>query len=127
MSFSIRSRFGSFRHAFRGIATLLRTQHNAWVHFAATVCAAALGFIFRIAAGEWCAVILAMGLVWAAEALNSAVEFLADEVSLERRELIGKAKDLAAAGVLLASAAAFAVGIFVFGPHLLGIWHRLTA
>jgi diacylglycerol kinase len=60
-----------------------------------------------------------MGAVWAAEALNTAVEFLADEVSLEHRERIGKAKDVAAFGVLATALAALAVGSLVFLPHFL--------
>jgi diacylglycerol kinase (ATP) len=123
MPFSIRRRLASFGHAFRGVSALLRTQHNAWLHLAATAAALALGFILAITRGEWLAIILALGLVWTAEALNTAVEFLADEVSLERRELLGKAKDVGAAGVLLASAAALGVGTIVFGPRLLAYLH----
>jgi diacylglycerol kinase len=119
MSFSIAKRIESFRHAFRGISTLLRTQHNAWLHLVATVAVLALGSYCGISHGEWLAVILAIGLVWVAEALNTALELLADEVSLERRDLIGKAKDVGAAGVLLASASAFIVGVLVFAPYFL--------
>jgi diacylglycerol kinase len=109
---------GSFRHAFRGVATLLRTQHNAWLHFAATVAVVVFGLFLGISRLDWIAVVLAIGLVWSAEALNTAIEFLANEVSLERRELIGHAKDLGAAGVLAASISAFLTGLFVFVPYI---------
>jgi diacylglycerol kinase (ATP) len=118
MPFSIRSRIGSFRHAFRGVATLVRTQHNAWLHFGATVAVVVLGVALAIDRTGWLAVILAIGLVWTAEALNTAVEFLANEVSLERRELIGHAKDLGAAAVLFASISALFIGLFVFVPYI---------
>jgi diacylglycerol kinase (ATP) len=118
MPFSIRSRMGSFRHAFRGFATLLRTQHNAWLHLAATAAVVALGVFLAISRSEWLAIILAIGMVWTAEALNTAVEFLADEVSLERRKLIGNAKDVGAAGVLVAAASALVVGAVVFVPYI---------
>ncbi len=36
-SFSVSGRVRSFGHAFRGIAFLLRTQHNAWIHALASV------------------------------------------------------------------------------------------
>ena len=64
------------------------------------------------------------GWVWTAEALNTAVEFLADEVSLEDRELIGHAKDTGAAAVLLASITSAIVGLIVFVPHLLALMGR---
>jgi diacylglycerol kinase len=57
-------------------------------------------------------------MVWMGEALNTALEFLADEVSLEIRPRIGKAKDVAAAGVLIAALASVAVAIVILFGHL---------
>jgi diacylglycerol kinase len=57
-------------------------------------------------------------MVWMAEALNTAIEFLADEVSLERRERIGKAKDVAAGGVLITAIVAIVIATLVFWNHL---------
>ena len=108
----------SFTHAFRGAATLLASQHNAWIHLSATGIVIAAGYYFRVTSMEWIALIVAIGLVWVAEALNTGIEFLADEVSEERRDRIKKAKDVAAFGVLTASAAAFAIGIIVFLPYV---------
>jgi diacylglycerol kinase (ATP) len=122
MSFSIRKRVGSFGHAFHGISTIVTTQHNAWVHLVATVLVIALGVVLSLSRFEWIGIALAIGLVWAFEALNTAVEFLADEVAQEQRELIGKAKDAAAAGVLFAAFSALAVGTLVFAPHLMNLW-----
>jgi diacylglycerol kinase (ATP) len=61
-------------------------------------------------------------LVWIAEGLNSALEALADHVATERHPLIGRAKDVAAGAVLVASIAAAAIGLIVLGPKL---WLRL--
>jgi diacylglycerol kinase (ATP) len=97
---------------------LMRSQHNAWIHAMATVAVVAFGLWTRLAAWEWCALVLAIGLVWVGEALNTALEFLADEVSREKRELIGKAKDVGAAGVLIAAITSVVIGLLVFLPHL---------
>ena len=78
-----------------------------------------MGFVLEISSGEWVAVILSIGMVWCAEGVNTAVEFLGDEISLERRERIGRAKDVAAFAVLVSALTAAAVGILVFGRHLL--------
>jgi diacylglycerol kinase (ATP) len=118
MRFSLVRRIRSFAYAFRGIGLLVRSQHNAWVHAAATAGVLALGWRCALSRLEWLAVVLAIGLVWAAEALNTAIEYLADEVSRERREGIRNAKDVAAGGVLLAAIAAAIVGALVFVPHL---------
>ena len=115
----LRRRLRSFGHAFRGGRTLVAMQPNARVHAAATVAITALSITLGIDRLEWVAVAVAMALVWLAEALNTAVELLADEVTLERRERIGQAKDVAAFGVLAAAVGAVAVGVLVFAPRLL--------
>jgi diacylglycerol kinase (ATP) len=57
--------------------------------------------------------------VLGAEALNTAIEFVVDLVSPQWHPLARDAKDVAAAAVLLASAAALGVGLLVFIPKLL--------
>ncbi len=124
MDFRFSERAFSFRHALRGIALVVRPQPNAWIHAVATIAVIGAGMALNVSHGEWTALVLAIGLVWTAEALNTAIEFLADEVSQEKRERIGNAKDAGAAGVLLASIAAAIVGLIVFVPHLLALIER---
>ena len=91
----------------------------------ATVAVSGLGIALRIGRGDWCLLAFAAGLVWMAEAFNTALEILADEVSLDRRGGIGKAKDVAAGAVLVAAATAVIIGALVFLPVLLGPEARL--
>jgi diacylglycerol kinase (ATP) len=119
--FSVASRLESFRCAFRGVGTLLASQHNARIHLLATVCACGLGLLIGISRLEWCAIVVAIAMVWTAEALNTAFEFLCDVASPEFHPLIQKAKDVAAAAVLLSAAGAAVIGLIVFVPHLLRI------
>ena len=114
-----RFRWRSFVHAGRGIADLLRTQPNARVHLAATLAVLALGGWLGIDREDWGLLIPAIGLVWIAEALNTALEHLADAVHPARDERIRRSKDAAAAGVLIAAIAAAAIGWAVLGPPLL--------
>jgi diacylglycerol kinase (ATP) len=102
----------------RGVRWLITTQPNARIHSAASVvvCAAAAGL--GVSREEWCLLVLAMALVWTAEALNTALEALADAAIQKPHELIARAKDVAAGGVLLASLGAAVVGAVVFVPHL---------
>ena len=117
--FSPRRRLQSFVFAFQGAKTLLVTQHNAWIHAGATVAVLIGGVACRVSGLEWALLVFAIGLVWLAEALNTALELLADEVSEEKRERIGKAKDVGALGVLVSAIAAVVIGCVVFLPHLL--------
>jgi diacylglycerol kinase (ATP) len=98
---------------------MLRTQRNAQIHVTAAAFVIAAGCWLRISRMEWCAVTLACGMVIGAEALNSAIEKLADAITTEKDERIRHAKDVAAAGVLVASIAALIVGLLVFIPHMM--------
>jgi diacylglycerol kinase (ATP) len=119
--FRLADRARSFVHAFRGIAILVSEEHNAWIHAAMTVLVVGLGLALGVSRLEWALLALAIGLVWSAEALNTAIEWLCDVASPERHPLVAKAKDVAAAGVLLAALAAAAAGFCVFGPRLLAL------
>ena len=97
---------------------MVRCQHNAWVHAAATAAVLAAGFVLELSGGEGCWVVLAIAGVWTAEALNTAFEFLADAASPKFHPLVRDAKDVAAGAVLVTAGAAAGVGGMVFGPHL---------
>jgi diacylglycerol kinase (ATP) len=116
--FRVTARIDSFRYALAGLAAMLRTQHNAWIHLAASGSVIGLGVALRISSGEWIAIILSIVLVWAAEALNTAFELLCDVASPEFHPLVKTAKDVAAGGVLIAALGALIVGALVFLPHL---------
>jgi len=108
----------SFGNAFRGIGILLRTQANARIHAVAMAVAVAAGVWFRISPGEWCAIAAAVGLVWMAEGMNTAIEAVVDLVQPETHPLAGRAKDVAAGAVLCAALAALVVGLLIFGPRV---------
>lgn len=85
----------------------------------ATLLVVGCGFFFGLIAVEWALVIGAIALVWTAEALNTAVESVADLASPERHPLAGRAKDAAAGAVLVASIGAALIGMCIFGPKIL--------
>lgn len=112
-------RLRSIRFAARGIVAMLRSQHNAWLHAMCTLAVALAGYICRLDRTEWSLIVFAIVAVWVAEALNTAVEYLTDVASPGFHPIAGKAKDVAAGGVLIAAIGSAIVGILVFGPHLL--------
>ena len=120
--FSLKKRARSFGYAFDGIATLLRDEHNSRIHIFAMACVVVLGFLLGISPTEWCIVALCCGGVLMAEAMNSAVEALADLVSPDFHLLIKKAKDVGAAGVLMMAIAAAAAGLIIFLPKIIALF-----
>ncbi|MGA7213397.1 MAG: diacylglycerol kinase family protein [Terrimicrobiaceae bacterium] len=116
--FEFTGRIRSFKYAFSGLFHLIRSQHNAWIHAFITVLVVVAGFYFHLAAAEWCWIVLATTLVWTAEALNTAIELLADATTKEFHPLIGQAKDVAAGAVLLTALGASIIGLIIFWPHI---------
>lgn len=114
----IKNRFASFLCACRGLYLLITTQTHGRLHALATVLVVLLAWLFRLGSTELALVLFATALVWMAEALNTAVERLADVVMPEEHPLIGEAKDLAAGAVLVAALVAALIGLLVFVPHL---------
>lgn len=109
----------SFAYALQGLAHLLRTQPNARMHLLAAILVCATGAYVGLSREEWLWITTAIVLVWSAEAFNTALEQLADALFPERHPGIGRAKDVAAAAVLIAAFGAAVIGMLVFVPHLL--------
>lgn len=118
MRFSIAARLKSFTFAFEGFAFMLRTQHNAWVHLAATIAVVVLGFALQVSADAWRWLIAAMALVWVAEVMNTAFEHLCDVVSPQFHESVKRSKDIAAAAVLVCVIASTLLGAITLAPYL---------
>jgi len=111
-------RLKSFAYALQGVAVLVRTQPNALIHLLATILVFVAGCYVGLSRAEWLWIVVAIVLVWSAEAFNTALEQLADALHPERHPGIGRAKDVAAAAVLIAALGAAAIGVLVFMPHL---------
>jgi len=114
-----RSRPESFRHAFAGLAHVLRSQRNAWIHAAATAAVFLVSLLLALRPAELAMVVFAVGLVWIAELLNTAIEVLVDLVSPGFHPLAKVAKDVGAAAVLVSALSAAAVGLLILGPPLI--------
>lgn len=117
--FSFTDRVRSFRYGIRGIALMLRSQHNAWIHATASILVLIVGALFGLSPREWCWLVIAIMAVWTAEALNTALEFLADAASAEFHPSIEKAKDVAAGAVLISAIGSVAIALFILTPYVL--------
>lgn len=112
----------SFHFAFNGLVNTLKSEQNMRIHAVGTVVAVTMGILLHISAMEWIAVILCIGLVTSAEIFNTAIEILADRVTMLNDELIRRSKDAAAAGVMVISFATLIVGGIVFLPKILELF-----
>jgi diacylglycerol kinase len=120
----LEKRMESFRCAFAGWRQVIESQPNARIHAAATLLVVGLSGWLGLPRGDWAVLILAIGLVWTAEMLNTAIEYSVDLASPGRNPLAGASKDVAAGAVLAASACAVVIGTLILGPPL---WEKLKA
>lgn len=114
-SLRLNARAKSFTFAINGLYQLLRSEPNAILHTIATVAVVAAGLVRHLDRTQWVAIVFAIGLVWMAEALNTAVEKLCDHVCDNRfHPTIKIVKDVTAAAVMIAAATSVVIGILVF-------------
>jgi diacylglycerol kinase (ATP) len=116
--FQFTGRIRSFHYAIRCILRMVRCQHNAWIHTAATLAVLGAGLFLQLSRADWCWIILAISIVWTAEALNTAFEFLADAASPDFHPLVRDAKDVAAGAVLITAVAAAVIGAIILWPYI---------
>ena len=109
----------SFRHAGRGFAWALSSQANLRVHFVAAAVVLIAALVLRFSVIEFVALVLCFTVVVAAELFNTTLEVLIDYAWPEHHPMIGRAKDVAAAAVLVAAAGAAMVGVLLFARHIL--------
>lgn len=107
-----------FNHAFRGLFNLVKTERNFKIQLLILFFVILLGFFFHITTAEWIFVIFSSIIALSLEALNSSVEKLTDEVSLQQSPKIKWIKDVSAAAVLIAALGAAIVGCIIFLPYI---------
>jgi len=108
----------SFTNAARGIVYLFKSQPNARIELSITVFVIIAGLLFEIHSYEWVSILLCIVLVLGLEGINTAIETFLNKVHPGFDNEIGKAKDVAAGAVLIASIVAAIIGFVIFAPRL---------
>lgn len=114
----VRRTLYSFRHAGRGFTWAFSSQANLRVHLAAAAVVLAAALLLRFSTIEFVGLVLCFAIVMAAELFNTALEVLIDYAWPEHHPMIGRAKDVAAAAVLIAAVGAAIVGVLLFARHI---------
>lgn len=120
--FSIKSRSDSFRYAFNGLVSLLKYEHNSRIHLFAAIMAIIAAIVLKVSIPEWCLLFIVIGLVFAAELINTSIESLGDEIDSNQNEKIKIAKDLSAGAVFVTAIISAIVGGFIFIPKILSLF-----
>ncbi|HET7615679.1 MAG TPA: diacylglycerol kinase family protein [Bacillales bacterium] len=108
-----------FKWAFSGLVHALKCERNLQIHFAAGVVVLILAFAFRFEYMEKLILLIIIGAVISLELVNTAIERTVDLVSEEFHPLAKRAKDVAAAAVLIFTIIAVITGIAMFVHHFM--------
>ena len=115
-------RWFSFKVAVSGAVFTLRTQPNTRIELFTIPVIALAGWWLAINRIEWIILGLTIALIFALEAMNTAVEAVVDLVSPDYHPLAKRAKDAAAGAMVFAVLGSLWVALLIFGPR---IWQLL--
>lgn len=107
-----------FRNAFRGIGFGIHGQTSFLIHFLAAIVVVLLATVLHCTLVQWCVLGLCIAMVLTLELVNSSIESLAKGLCREHNSDVGKALDISAAAVLIASLIALAIGLAIFARQL---------
>ena len=113
----------SFGYAIHGIYLMIKQEQNAKIHLISILLVLVAGFFFRLSLSEWLSIVIVSGGVFAAEAINTAIEALSDTIASEYNKNIKQVKDFAAGAVLVAAITAIIVGMIVFLPKIIALFN----
>ena len=114
----IRGRIRSLKFAFKGAWLLLTTEDSIKAQMCIAILVSVMGFYFNISSTEWMLQFLAIGLVLVAEALNTAIEKVADFVHPDFHVKIGFIKDIAAGAPTFAGIISLIIAGFIYIPKI---------
>lgn len=117
--FRLSARMKSMGFAVDGLRFMLRNEHNAQIHLAASIAIVLAGIVIGIKPTDWRWIAVAVSWVWFAEAMNTAFEHLCDVVCQEPNDNVGIAKDVAAGAVLVSAIGAVVLGALTLLPYVM--------
>ncbi|MCY0888473.1 MAG: diacylglycerol kinase [Alicyclobacillaceae bacterium] len=104
----------SLGYAWLGVISHMQKERNLRIHFALLQCLTAFDVVIQPPLGETALGVVAAGTVIGMELVNSAVEASIDLIAGDQRHPLAKeAKDAAAGAVLVVSAAALMVALYL--------------
>ncbi len=107
----------SFKYAFEGVWEALRTERNLFIQLLIGIAGLILGMFYKISQNEWIIGITIFTLVFSLELTNTAIEEVVDSFTQNSHPGAKRAKDVAAAAVMVAFWTEVIVGLLIFLPY----------
>ena len=109
----------SFKYAFEGILSALKTEQNLKIHFIVVILVIIAGIVFKITKAEWIVCIILFGFVITTELINTAIETTVDIAMPQKNDKAKLAKDISAGAVVISAITSVIVGLIIFVPYLI--------
>ena len=119
---SFRRLLNSFKFSFDGLIYAYTNEQSMFIHISITLVTVLGGIYFDISRMEWLFVMMMIGLVVAAELINTAIEATIDLLTDKFHPLAKIAKDTGSAAVLALSTVAFVGAAIIFIPCIITKW-----
>lgn len=112
----------TFKNARKGFRLVLKSEMNLRIHVVIAFLVLFFAYLLDFSALEFCMTLFAIAIVIISEMFNTAIEFTLDSVYHNRySKMVGMAKDISAGAVMFASISSLAIGVVLFGKHLLNM------
>lgn len=115
----------SFGYAFKGIDDVISSEPNMKIHVSVAILVVIMAFLLKISMIEWIILVLLIGLVLAAEVINTTIENLVDMYTKDYNERAKVVKDTAAGTVLILAITAVIIGLMIFIPKIILVLESL--
>lgn len=115
----------SFGYAFKGIDDVVSNEPNMKIHVSVAILVVIMSFLLKISMIEWIILVLLIGLVLAAEVINTTIENLVDMYTKDYNERAKVVKDTAAGTVLILAITAVIIGLMIFVPKIILVLESL--
>ncbi len=119
----VSGRLKAITYALKGMWLLITTEDSIKVQLAIALVMTGVGFYVELSATEWMFQWVVIGLVLVAEALNTAIEEIANFIHPEYHEKIGLIKDIAAGGPAFAALISLIVAAVIYIPKLIAFFN----
>jgi len=113
----------SLHHAIDGIIHTVKNERNFRIHLILLFFTFIAGLYFSITLTEWSIITIIASMVLFSELINTAVENTLDWLEPNHHSVVKTVKDVCAGAVLVCAIGAFIIGMIIFLPYILTLFH----
>jgi|SRR5574344_580005 diacylglycerol kinase len=111
--------FKSFKYSFDGLVYAYKNEQSMLVHLLGTILAIIMGIVCQINLLEWGLIGIALGVVLAAELINTAIEATVDMITIEINPLAKIAKDCGSAATFILTVITIILCAIIYAHHII--------